>query len=339
MSDLGAPVRVFVYEFVTGGGMVRDELPPRLVREADLMLHTLLADLADIPGLQLVTSRDARLAPVPGVEQVVLAPDEDPFASFCRGAAGADAVWPTAPETAGTLERLARSTVDLGRILLGSRPDAIQLCGSKSKTAGVLGALGIPVVETYIDPGKLPNRPGRWVVKPDDGAGSEGLRLVPDWTAARSTLATLPGRLVAQPWVEGDPRSLSVLCASGRALLLSVNQQHLRGSGAELTLTGLSINALTEGFEGFADLAARIAAAIPGLWGYVGVDFIQTDAGPLVLEVNPRLTTSFCGLRAALGLNVAAQVLDLWRSAAPCHWQSRPRGRRVEIGLEPSDDQ
>jgi tyramine---L-glutamate ligase len=104
--------------------------------------------------------------------------------------------------------------------------------------------------------------------------------------------------------------------------------------GGGLSLAALNVNAIVEGFSEFAALAQRIAVAIPGLWGYVGVDFVQTADGPLVLEVNPRLTTSFCGLRAALGVNVAALVLDLWQSAAPRHWQSRHRGTPVEITLE-----
>ena len=61
----------------------------------------------------------------------------------------------------------------------------------------------------------------------------------------------------------------------------------------------------------YAGLASAVARALPGLWGYCGVDFIETDSGPQVLEVNPRLTTSYAGLRRATGLNCAQLVLDL----------------------------
>jgi predicted ATP-grasp superfamily ATP-dependent carboligase len=60
-----------------------------------------------------------------------------------------------------------------------------------------------------------------------------------------------------------------------------------------------------------ASLADRIAAAIPGLWGYVGVDLVLTRDGPVVLEINPRLTTSYCGMGQALGINTAGLVLSL----------------------------
>ena len=69
-------------------------------------------------------------------------------------------------------------------------------------------------------------------------------------------------------------------------------------------------------------------------WGYVGVDFLLGAEGPLVLEVNPRLTTSYCALPAALGRNVAAMALELRRSGelpAQRPWS----GKVVELALQP----
>ena len=59
-----------------------------------------------------------------------------------------------------------------------------------------------------------------------------------------------------------------------------------------------------------AALARRIAAAIPGLRGFVGVDFVLgIDGRATVLEVNPRLTSAYVGLSARLGRNLAAEIL------------------------------
>ena len=46
----------------------------------------------------------------------------------------------------------------------------------------------------------------------------------------------------------------------------------------------------------------------------MGIDLICTDSGPLVLEINPRLTLSYSGLHAGLMENPAALVLDLCRA-------------------------
>jgi len=43
----------------------------------------------------------------------------------------------------------------------------------------------------------------------------------------------------------------------------------------------------------------------------VGIDLIDTESGPVVLEVNPRLTVSYAGLHSMLGFNPAGKVLAL----------------------------
>jgi predicted ATP-grasp superfamily ATP-dependent carboligase len=35
-----------------------------------------------------------------------------------------------------------------------------------------------------------------------------------------------------------------------------------------------------------------------------------------VLEINPRTTTSYVGLRSSIGINPAGLILDLWRDGA-----------------------
>ena len=88
----------------------------------------------------------------------------------------------------------------------------------------------------------------------------------------------------------------------------------------------------------FLFLARQIARAVPSLWGYVGVDFVSTASGPVVLEINPRLTTSFCGLRSALGINVGRLVLDLLQARLPDTSRDRPPGRSVALSMEVGSD-
>ena len=59
-------------------------------------------------------------------------------------------------------------------------------------------------------------------------------------------------------------------------------------------------------------MAVRALRLVPGLRGFVGVDLILDEQAPgvSVVEINPRLTTSYVGLRAALGQNVMAALLQ-----------------------------
>ena len=61
-----------------------------------------------------------------------------------------------------------------------------------------------------------------------------------------------------------------------------------------------------------AALAAHVAAALPGLRGFVGIDVVwHAQRGPVLIEVNPRLTCAFVGLSQRLGRCLAAEVLAM----------------------------
>jgi predicted ATP-grasp superfamily ATP-dependent carboligase len=88
-----------------------------------------------------------------------------------------------------------------------------------------------------------------------------------------------------------------------------------------------------------ADRAQRLAlaalACFPATRGYVGVDLIlgQADdgSGDVVVEVNPRLTTSYVGLRRLLQTNLATAMLA---AAAGRAVELRWARQRVEFTAE-----
>ena len=121
-------------------------------------------------------------------------------------------------------------------------------------------------------------------------------------------------------------------CHDGRATLLAVNRQRLKVSPKGVTLLGLEVNALADPDGHLAALAEDVCRAIPGLDGYVGIDLLLGEDAPVVVEVNPRLTTSYVGLGRALGINVARRVL------AGAHREPVPAGAPVSLVLEGRDD-
>lgn len=319
----GAPMRILVVEYITGGGLIGQEWPPGLGVEAELMVDALVRDLADLPGIEVLVSRDPRLAaPAVGCRVFVPCDYQDIWEQWAACLQACDAVWPIMPETGGLLQRISELAGSAGRLLLNSRPPAVATAGSKRRTAQRLGAAGIDVVATFDSPPDDPAAIGsRWIVKPDDGVGCEGIRIFDSLAGLCRHFADRgpTGLSVVQPLIEGDPLSLSLLCRAGEAGVLCVNRQRLREEDGRLSLYAIQVNIdLTAEAQRFARLATAIARALPGLWGYVGVDMIRTpDDRILVLEVNPRLTTSYAALRTALRPNVAAQVLSLLDPEAP----------------------
>ena len=326
-----ATLRIFVYEHITGGGLVDAPLPSSLAREGDLMLLALVDDLTKLPGVEVVVTRDPRLPALGGpAHSVFVCRGESLESVLRRGLGTADVMWPIAPESGGILEHVSRFVTAQGTPLLGSSAAAVRLTASKFDTAEMLAAAGIAVVPTYRDPGRLPPDVDSIVIKPDDGAGCLDTRLHTRDSAQRWWTAHEHGKHVLQPFVAGEALSLSLLCAAGEATVLACNRQHVRVVDGAFAFTGVSVNARPNERARYATLAGRIARALPGLWGYVGVDLIEAATGPVVIEVNPRLTTSYAGLERALGINPAALVLAL-RQPRAGQWAALPTGTAIEI--------
>lgn len=313
-------MRLLVFEFITGGGLLGDSLPDSLQREGEMMRDALLADLLEFPEIDVVAMRDPRCAVSHRHRAAVwCAPvdAENTMTFYRRVLADVDVVWLIAPETGGALEQLARTARAAGKQLLLSDAATLALCSSKYETHCALRRAGIHSIATFRATDELPAVGGPWLVKPDDGAGSMGIQLLANIHEARQALcanrqwpeATRYPR-VLQPWCDGDALSLSLLCSNGRALLLSVNRQHVFLQNGRISVDALTVNAVPRDSSDFVAVGQQVADALPGLWGYIGVDLIRTDDGILkVLEINPRLTTSYCGLRYALGINIADLVL------------------------------
>lgn len=330
-------MRVFVYEFITGGGFAEQPLGSALALEGDLMVRALLRDLCDVPEVEVVATRDPRLAAPPSPVAVCVPRNAGEAAQFfARCVDTSDATWIVAPETDGVLERLSSAVLARGGRLLGSRPPAIAVAARKTRTAAALAWRGVPVVPVFNPGGTVPPFAGPAVLKPDDGAGCVDTRVYPDRESALSDWDARgrDPRTVLQPYVEGDAASLTLLVRDASAVILAVNRQHVAQEHGQLRFRGCSVNGLAAWQALLTDLAQGVAEALPDLWGCIGVDLLLTDRGALVLEVNPRLTTSYAGLRESIGANPAAWVLDLLDDNAPLP-VAPPALRCVEISVEP----
>ena len=278
------------------------------------MFTTLLKDLLEIEGIELWTTRDRRLQ-VPeyllqfsnlNIKTVEEYHDLD--AVLLKIINQCDAVWPIAPETGNLLESLCERVEGAGKHLLSSSSKAVKIAGNKLKTYHCLKKHSIPAVTTY-DLSVAPDfGGGKWVLKPVDGVGCEGVRLIGNDEEFKQYAVS--SAYIIQPYVEGNTISLSCLFKQNRAWLICRNGQKVEQTDGQFFLRECAVN-IGHGRERYQALISQIAQAFPGLWGYVGIDMIETDHGDQVLEINPRLTTSYAGIHKATGVNIAKNVLEL----------------------------
>jgi predicted ATP-grasp superfamily ATP-dependent carboligase len=311
-------MKIFVFEYISGGGMNDQVLPEGLIREGEMMLQALTEDLSTQFGVELYITRDYRLSEYffsqfNNINVIQVAKDSDIESIYTDLCHQCDAVWPIAPESDGILTELCEIAAASNTLLLNTAAAAVEITGNKLTTFSYLSKKRIPVVLTKILSDYQWQAADTCVIKPIDGVGCENSFIVSNKAEYGRVTANIENTsdYIIQSYVKGLPISLSCLFKQGRAWLICCNEQLIDIDQQQFSLTGCIVNIGTEQRQVFNEIIGAIADALYGLWGYVGIDLIITSTGPIVLEINPRLTTSYVGIKAALGVNIAENVLQL----------------------------
>jgi hypothetical protein len=312
-------MHVFLYEWVTGGGLSDEPgpLPPSLLAEGSAMLTALAADFVAGDGAAVTVLRDMRLEglALPGCKVIDVHSAADAAEEFDRLAADADHTLVVAPEFDGILRRVVRKARDSGARLLNCSEQFVAITADKHKTAALLSAAGLPTPRGVLldaDDERLPaDFAYPAVLKPNDGAGSQHALLI---GSAGDEPPPHPWPRRLEEYREGRPASVAFICGTAGQFPLPACWQHLSGDG-RFTYRGGAIIRESSLADRATGLAARGLAALPPAHGFVGVDLVLGSAvdgsDDVIIEINPRLTTSYVGLRAAVGENLGRAMVDV----------------------------
>jgi predicted ATP-grasp superfamily ATP-dependent carboligase len=294
-------MRVFVYEYMTATATGRAPGSPEhgMYREGRAMRDALAADL-HAAGVSVTTYPDD-------------APPCDDH-RFLLEVARSDRQLIIAPELHGTLHALTVLARTKGNPL-GPSPDAVALTSDKLALAERWRAHGVPTpATTDREPTACEAFPYIW--KPRDGAGSTDTFLVRDrfeLAAARAS-CTDARPMILQEFVPGRAASVAFLCGPRARVALAPGRQLLSADG-RFKYEGGEVPLAPALAARATALATRAVAYVPGLLGYVGVDLVLGEAadgtGDRAIEINPRLTTSYLGLRALADFNLAELMLKV----------------------------
>jgi predicted ATP-grasp superfamily ATP-dependent carboligase len=318
---------VLVYEFFTAGGCASEEFSDGLAAEALGMVCALLMDFRRWGAVRTIAALDPRFEEkVPGLNRKTL-PADQVFCSlqgrheeFYLSLLGrCDAALIVAPETDGILSKLTAQAEIAGVPVLGSGASAAAIAGDKAECSRIFGLADLPAPETRITDFGSALRVAKemgtpLVIKPVDGVGCEGVFQVDRLRELPAILAIVRGvtsheRILLQSVARGIPASVSLLVAKGRCLSLSLNRQLMEGN-SPFRYIGSQVPFPHPTAPYALKLAADAAGRIDGLNGYVGVDLVLREGGAELIEINPRLTTSYIGLRQVVQLNLAQAIWE-----------------------------
>jgi predicted ATP-grasp superfamily ATP-dependent carboligase len=322
-------LKIFVYEHVSGGGYAGQDISPSVLAEGFGMLRCIVEDfkVAGHEVTVLIDSRLSKLNPLLDADCTEKISNlNDLEKVFINISKINDAIYVIAPETEQTLQSFVELAEQTGKNSLNCKSCTIKKVADKTVLSEVLQKLGVSpkTVILGMDDGldKIKETIKKTIgypliLKPADGVGCSGLSLVIRETQLSEAIKKISAVsmckcFIAQEFIKGQAASVSLLSTGKKAKAISLNKQdiYLAGSDATSSYEGGEVpfeNWLKQ--EAF-EIAEKVVETFSDLKGYVGVDFVFTEHKPFVVDVNPRLTTSYIGLRKVARFNVAKALVD-----------------------------
>ncbi len=322
-----APATVLVYEFYAGGGCPEGNLAPGLASEALGMLWAILADFNRWGAVRTISVLDPRFEEqIPNLNRATLPADEVVCASpgdyetlYLSLLRRCDAVMIIAPETNGILKKLTAHAESAGIPVLGSSSAAVAVAGNKESCNRIFRGGKLPIPESHAAGFASARRIAErmrlpLVMKPLDGVGCRGVCRIDSFSEIPAALAlirrvTRRRQILLQPLLRGIHASVSLLIAGNRCLPLSLNRQLIE-NGSVFRYGGSEVPLDHAAGEYALELARMAASLIPGIKGYAGIDLVLKDRSAWLIEINPRLTTSYIALRRVAGINLAQAIWE-----------------------------
>jgi predicted ATP-grasp superfamily ATP-dependent carboligase len=327
-------VKLLIYEHVSAGGFREEGISPSVLCEGFGMLRTAVED-AKSAGHTVTAILDEQLAgfnpPLKAETKIAVHSIADAENALLESAENCDAVYVIAPETHDKLQQLVQKIQQNNVPSLNSTPNAIAQASNKLLLQQQASAIGLTtpktltfsiednpdnVVEAIAEKIGFPT-----VLKPPRSVGCEALIIVNDEEQARTAITKLSryanSSFIAQQLIQGTAASVTLISNGIEAQPITLNRQNIslkspnQDSAYNGGTTPLDDTSKTAAYSA----AKKLVESIKGLQGYVGVDLVLAKNEPVVIEVNPRLTTSYIGIRKTTNLNLIEATIN----AVPMH--------------------
>ncbi|WP_417385502.1 ATP-grasp domain-containing protein [Gimesia sp.] len=333
-------MNIFVSEYLCSGACELSEAEAGLLNEGTAMLEAVLADLLALPHTQVITGLQQNLSlKSPEIEEAIrgdrlqvfrAATPEQESENFKTACQMADAVLIIAPEFDDLLFRRTQLAVDGGATVAGPDLKTLQLTADKWEFYQWMQDCSLPTIPTCLLSEELsPSAVSvPCLIKHRCGAGGLGLETFENENCLQqrwNDLITAEEQFLLQPFLKGKPLSTVALIRAGQRELFPAGEQQIcwehgfqyQGGIIPADLESSVLTAID-------DLVNHVCDLLPGLAGYVGFDILLPDNAPnepVLVEINPRLTTSYTGYRRLTQDNLAARIIDFQTTFPRIQWK------------------
>tara|TARA_R110002049_G_scaffold2750_2_gene21777 strand:- start:661243 stop:662265 length:1023 start_codon:yes stop_codon:yes gene_type:complete len=315
-------MRIFVGEYICGGGLADqsvDDVPDSLRLEGAAMLRSIVEDVSQFADA--VVPLDQRLGLEIDAAQVI--PTQPPgqlWAQWVAAARDCDAAVVVIPESGGLLAQGVAMLRASGVDVVAGSGDFLRVASDKWQTAKTLHESGISHPLSMITSDNRFETELRqlseFVVKPRDGCASQDIQCYDSFDDAVQDLAD---DQMLQAKVPGQSISVSLIASGSQQTFLPAVRQTI--SVDTFSYAGGSGPLDTEAQRRATALASHAVSAMPPtVRGFVGIDLIlgDTPSDDYVIEINPRFSTSYVGLRRMIRGNLAARLFDIETGPVTC---------------------
>jgi predicted ATP-grasp superfamily ATP-dependent carboligase len=326
---------IFIFEFVSGGGFSRVNIPSSLFCEGFGMLRSIISDFKAL-GFEIHAMLDYRISSLSKFLQADIIrnvnANENYLKVFKKLVSNSKYVFIIAPETSNILYELTKIVKNYNKILVSTNLYSIKKSSSKIATYKLFKKSKVLTPRTYRIPYKKKKLDTDFiiqklkilkcpiVIKPEDGVGAESVHYFEKKSQILNFLMKFNmsshkvRNYILQEFIDGDDLSVSLIGSrifEEGPIILTINSQDININGNESEYFGgytplENHKEITQGLYPFIKKINLLKFD-----GYFGIDFIRKfDNSMSFIEINPRLTTSYVGLTKIINLNCAELIFN-----------------------------
>ncbi len=326
-------MKILVYEYFSGGGFTFESFSNCILSEGFGMLRTIISDFMAV-GHHTTTIIDSRILKLNSIQInsnriIPIFSFQDLKQTIIELSGEVDAAYIIAPETDRILEDILKIIEYAGIISLNCSISGIAKVSDKLLMSNFLRkmdintpkTIGFTTSDNFIDIKEkiFENLCLPIILKPSRGTSCEGLSIIRNEKNLKKAIHKINNQFkskkaIAQEYIKGNSASVSLLISGNKAISISLNEQIVTIGEPENNskYKGGFIPYKTPFKRKCFEISEKIIQSFPGLKGYVGIDLILTDKDVVILEINPRLTTSYIGIRKVVKLNLAQKIIDCY---------------------------